>query len=157
MKREVDAGNWVAVVVSVMAGAANQLVAWCQDCRCCMTREYDTAVATGEQVTTACLRSLQETASRRVRRLADRHRTDNAHGKARIGHRWRRTDPAQTWDRSPWYLASRIGPDNASQRSAAGVDTSAVALAAALHADRCDIYTDVDGIYTLIRDRAKGP
>ena len=79
-------------------------------------------------------------------------RTDDAHGKARIdAHRRRRADPrACRRARSRWSPASRASaPDNRiTTLGRGGSDTSAVALAAALKADRCDIYTDVDGVYT---------
>ena len=88
MKREVEAGNEVAVVVSAMAGATNQLVAWCQDLSPLHdAREYDTVVATGEQVTIGLLAiALQEIGveARSWQGWQIPIRTDNAHGKARI-------------------------------------------------------------------------
>ena len=88
VKREVDAGNEVAVVVSAMAGVTNQLVAWCQDLSPLHdAREYDTVVATGEQVTTGLLAiALQEIGveARSWQGWQIPIRTDNAHGKARI-------------------------------------------------------------------------
>ena len=88
VKREVDAGNQVAVVVSAMAGATNQLVAWCQALSPLHdAREYDTVVATGEQVTTGLLAiALQEIGveARSWQGWQIPIHTDNAHGKARI-------------------------------------------------------------------------
>jgi aspartate kinase len=155
VKREVDAGNEVAVVVSAMAGATNQLVAWCQSLAPLHdAREYDTVVATGEQVTTGLLAiALQEIGvdARSWQGWQIPLRTDNAHAKARI----QSIDGADLIARmSSGQVAvvsgfQGIGPDNRiATLGRGGSDTSAVALAAALKADRCDIYTDVDGIYT---------
>ena len=155
VKREVEEGNEVAVVVSAMAGATNQLVAWCQDLSPLHdAREYDTVVATGEQVTTGLLAiALQETGveSRSWQGWQIPIRTDNAHGKARIAdidgsELIRRMRTGQVAVVSGFQ---GIGTDNrVTTLGRGGSDTSAVALAAALHADRCDIYTDVDGVYT---------
>ena len=155
MKREVEAGNEVAVVVSAMAGATNQLVAWCQDLSPLHdAREYDTVVATGEQVTTGLLAiALQEIGveARSWQGWQIPIRTDNAHGKARIAgiegaELIRRMQTGQVAVVSGFQ---GIGTDNrVTTLGRGGSDTSAVALAAALHADRCDIYTDVDGVYT---------
>jgi len=155
VRREVDAGNEVAVVVSAMAGVTNQLVAWCQGLSPLHdAREYDTVVATGEQVTTGLLAiALQEIGveARSWQGWQIPIRTDNAHGKARIAG----IDGAELIRR---MLAGQvavvsgfqgIGNDHRiTTLGRGGSDTSAVALAAALHADRCDIYTDVDGVYT---------
>ena len=155
VKREVEAGNEVAVVVSAMAGATNQLVAWCQDLSPLHdAREYDTVVATGEQVTTGLLAiSLQEIGveARSWQGWQIPIRTDNEHGKARIdaiegAELIRRMQTGQVAVVSGFQ---GLGTDNrVTTLGRGGSDTSAVALAAALHADRCDIYTDVDGVYT---------
>ena len=155
VKREVEAGNEVAVVVSAMAGATNQLVAWCQGLSPLHdAREYDTVVATGEQVTTGLLAiALQEIGveARSWQGWQIPIRTDNAHGKARIAgiegaELIRRMQTGQVAVVSGFQ---GIGTDNRiTTLGRGGSDTSAVALAAALHADRCDIYTDVDGVYT---------
>ena len=130
VKREVDAGNQVAVVVSAMAGATNQLVAWCQELSPLHdAREYDAVVATGEQVTTGLLAiALQEIGVEARSWLGWQIpiRTDDAHGKARIdGDRGRRADPT-AWQRarSRWSPASR-GSDRttASPRWAAAAPT----------------------------------
>ena len=155
VKRESDAGNEVAVVVSAMAGTTNQLVAWCQGLAPLHdAREYDTVVATGEQITTGLLAiALQEIGvdARSWQGWQIPIRTDNAHAKARI----------QSIDGNDLIAGMKqgqvavvsgfqgLGPDNRiATLGRGGSDTSAVALAAALKADRCDIYTDVDGIYT---------
>src|ERR1700744_4674235 len=160
VKRECDAGNEVAVVVSAMAGATNQLVAWCQALSPLHdAREYDAVVATGEQVTTGLLSiALQEIGveARSWQGWQIPIETDNAHGKARI----QAIDGSElvrrmqgTADRAGQVAIvsgfQGIGPDNRiTTLGRGGSDTSAVALAAALKADRCDIYTDVDGVYT---------
>src|SRR4051794_4197313 len=155
VKRECEAGNEVAVVVSAMAGVTNQLVAWCQALSPLHdAREYDTVVATGEQVTTGLLSiALQEIGieARSWQGWQIPIRTDNAHGKARIAgidgaELIRRMQTGQVAVVSGFQ---GIGPDNRiTTLGRGGSDTSAVALAAAPQADRCDIYTDVDGIYT---------
>jgi aspartate kinase len=155
VKREVDAGNEVAVVVSAMSGATNQLVGYCQSLSPLHdAREYDTVVATGEQVTTGLLSiALQEIGveARSWQGWQIPIRTDNAHGKARIAEidgaeLVRRMQSGQVAVVSGFQ---GIGTDNRiTTLGRGGSDTSAVALAAALHADRCDIYTDVDGVYT---------
>jgi aspartate kinase len=155
VKRVADAGNQVAVVVSAMAGTTNQLVAWCQGLAPLHdAREYDTVVATGEQVTTGLLAiALQEIGvdARSWQGWQIPIRTDNAHAKARIMS----VDAATIGDRMANGQVAVIsgfqglGPDDRiATLGRGGSDTSAVALAAALKADRCDIYTDVDGIYT---------
>jgi aspartate kinase len=155
VRREVEAGNQVAVVVSAMSVATNQLVAWCQDLAPLHdAREYDTVVATGEQVTAGLLSiGLQEIGveARSWQGWQIPIRTDNAHGKARIAgiegaELIRRMKAGQVAVVSGFQ---GIGTDNRiTTLGRGGSDTSAVALAAALHADRCDIYTDVDGVYT---------
>ena len=155
VKREVEAGNQVAVVVSAMAGVTNQLVAYCQGLSPLHdAREYDTVVATGEQVTTGLLAiALQELGveARSWQGWQIPIRTDNAHGKARIAgidgvELIRRMQAGQVAVVSGFQ---GIGTDNrVTTLGRGGSDTSAVALAAALRADRCDIYTDVDGVYT---------
>jgi aspartate kinase len=155
VKREVDAGNQVAVVPSAMAGTTNQLVAWCQALAPLHdAREYDTVVATGEQVTSGLLAiALQEIGvdARSWQGWQIPIRTDNAHGKARI-QSIDGDDLIAGMERGQVAVVSGfqgVGPDNrVATLGRGGSDTSAVALAAALKADRCDIYTDVDGIYT---------
>ena len=155
VKREVEAGSEVAVVVSAMAGVTNQLVAYCQGLSPLHdAREYDAVVATGEQVTTGLLAIALQEAGVEARSWQGWQvpiRTDNAHGKARIAgiegtELIRRMQAGQVAVVSGFQ---GIGTDNRiTTLGRGGSDTSAVALAAALHADRCDIYTDVDGVYT---------
>ncbi len=155
VRRAVEAGDEVSVVVSAMAGVTNRLVAWCQELSPLHdAREYDTVVATGEQVTTGLLAiALQEQGvdARSWQGWQIPMLTDGAHGKARI-------DRIEGAELSRRMRAGQVpvvagfqglGPDKrVTTLGRGGSDTSAVALAAALNADRCDIYTDVDGIYT---------
>jgi aspartate kinase len=155
VKREVDAGHEVAVVVSAMSGVTNQLVTWTSEiARLHDAREYDVVVATGEQVTTGLLAlALQEigVSARSWLGWQIPIHTDDAHGKARI----ERIDTAEIERRFAQGQVAvvagfqGVGPDNrVTTLGRGGSDTSAVALAAALKADRCDIFTDVDGVYT---------
>jgi aspartate kinase len=155
VKRAVDAGDEVAVVTSAMAGATNQLVAWCQDLSPLYdAREYDTVVATGEQVTVGLLAIALQTLGVEARSWTGWQvpiATDGQHGKARINaidgaELIRRMQAGQV----PVIAGFQgIGPDKRiTTLGRGGSDTSAVAIAAAIGADRCDIYTDVDGIYT---------
>ena len=155
VKREVDAGHEVAVVVSAMAGVTNQLVKWCQDLSPLHdAREYDTVVATGEQVTiglTAIALQAEGVDARSWQGWQVPILTDGAHGKARVeriegAELIRRMQAGQV----PVVAGFQgIGPDNrVTTLGRGGSDLSAVAIAAAVKADRCDIFTDVDGIYT---------
>jgi len=155
VKREVDGGHEVAVVVSAMAGATNQLVAWTNEtARLHDAREYDTVVASGEQVTAGLLAiALQEIGINARSWLGWQIPilTDGVHTKARIEH----IDCAEIIRRFGQQQVAvvagfqGIGPDGrVTTLGRGGSDTSAVALAAALKADRCDIFTDVDGVYT---------
>ena len=155
VRREVDSGQQVAVVVSAMAGVTNQLVGWCQSLSPLHdAREYDAVVATGEQVTAGLVAIALQEAGVEARSWQGWQiplRTDGAHGRARIGaiegdELIRRMGIGQV----PVVAGFQgIGPDlRVTTLGRGGSDTSAVALAAALKADRCDIYTDVDGIYT---------
>jgi aspartate kinase len=155
VKREVDAGQQVAVVVSAMAGVTNQLVGWCQELSALHdAREYDAVVATGEQVTAGLLAIALQNLGVEARSWQGWQipiKTDTAHGKARIqdidgGELIRRMQVGQVAVVAGFQ---GIAPDHrVTTLGRGGSDTSAVALAAALKADRCDIYTDVDGIYT---------
>ncbi len=155
VQREVQAGNQVAVVVSAMSGVTNQLVAWCQALSPLYdAREYDAVVATGEQVTSGLLAIALQTLGVESRSWAGWQiplRTDAAHGRARI----EAVEGAALLDSMargevPVVAGFQgVGPgERISTLGRGGSDTSAVALAAALKADRCDIYTDVDGVYT---------
>jgi aspartate kinase len=155
VRREVEAGHEVAVVVSAMSGTTNQLVGWCQSLSPLHdAREYDAVVATGEQVTAGLLAIALQTLGIEARSWAGWQipiRTDGAHGKARI----EAIDGAELVHRMGLGQVAVVtgfqglGPDHRiTTLGRGGSDTSAVALAAALRADRCDIYTDVDGVYT---------
>ena len=155
VKREVDAGNEIAVVVSAMAGTTNQLVAWTREAAALHdAREYDTVVSAGEQITSGLLAiALQDIGvnARSWQGWQIPLRTDNAHGAARVVE----IDANELIGRFGQGQVAvvsgfqGIGPDNRiATLGRGGSDTSAVALAAALNADRCDIYTDVDGVYT---------
>jgi aspartate kinase len=138
-----------------MAGTTNQLVGWCQALSPLHdAREYDTVVATGEQVTTGLLAiALQEIGveARSWQGWQIPIHTDNAHGKARIVE-IDGSDLIHRMEKGHVPVVSGfqgIAPNRRiTTLGRGGSDTSAVALAAALKADRCDIYTDVDGIYT---------
>lgn len=155
VKREVDAGNEVAVVVSAMSGVTNALVKYCTDLSPLHdAREYDAVVATGEQVTAGLVAIALQDAGVDARSWQGWQialKTDNAHGKARIEAIDGATLIARMQTGQVPVIAGfqGIGPDNrVTTLGRGGSDTSAVALAAAMQADRCDIYTDVDGIYT---------
>jgi aspartate kinase len=155
VKREVERGDEVAVVVSAMAGATNQLVRWCQDLSPLHdAREYDAVVATGEQVTAGLLAIALQAEGVDARSWQGWQvpiRTDAAHGKARVeavegAELIRRMQSGQV----PVVTGFQgVGTDHrVTTLGRGGSDTSAVILAAALKAERCDIYTDVDGVYT---------
>jgi len=155
VKREADAGHEIAVVVSAMAGVTNQLVEWTRQAATLHdAREYDVVVATGEQVTTGLLAiALQElgVSARSWLGWQIPVETDDAHGKARI-QRIATADLERRMAEGQVAVVAGfqgVGPDRrVTTLGRGGSDTSAVALAAALKADRCDIFTDVDGVYT---------
>lgn len=155
VKREVDAGHEVAVVVSAMAGQTNKLVNWCRTIAPMHdAREYDTVVASGEQVTSGLLALQLQSLGVDARSWQGWQiavKTDAAHGAARIidieGDRL--IDRLERGQVAVVAGFQGIGPDNRiATLGRGGSDTSAVAIAAAIKADRCDIYTDVDGVYT---------
>jgi len=155
VKAEVDKGNEVAVVVSAMSGTTNQLVSWCQQLSPLFdAREYDAVVATGEQVTAGLLAiALQEIGqnARSWQGWQIAVETNGEHGKARIESiEGEELIERMKQGQVPVVTGFQgIGPDNRiTTLGRGGSDTSAVALAAGLKADRCDIYTDVDGVYT---------
>jgi aspartate kinase len=155
VKREVEAGHQVAIVVSAMAGTTNQLVDWTrQISNLHDAREYDVVVASGEQVTAGLMAlALQSLGVNAQSWLGWQIpiRTDGVHGKARI-------ESIETAEIERRFAEGQvavvagfqgIGPrGRITTLGRGGSDTSAVALAAALKADRCDIFTDVDGVYT---------
>lgn len=155
VKREVDAGNRVAVVVSAMAGVTNQLVEWVRDTAPLHdAREYDVIVASGEQVTSGLLALALQQIGIPARSFLGWQiplRTDGMHGRARIEaieteDMRKRLDDGQVCVVAGFQGVAPDGRITTLGRG--GSDTSAVALAAALGAERCDIYTDVDGVYT---------
>jgi len=155
VKTEGDAGNSVAVVVSAMAGTTNQLVAWARDIGPMHdAREYDTIVATGEQVTVGLLAIALQNLGIDARSWLGWQvpvHTDEVHGAARIENIDTKLMRERLAGGQVAVVAGFQGlaPDGRiSTLGRGGSDTSAVALAAALDADRCDIYTDVDGVYT---------
>jgi aspartate kinase len=155
VKREVEAGNHVAVVVSAMAGETDRLVNFCREAAPLHdTREYDVVVSSGEQVTSGLLAITLQAMGVPARSWLGWQlpiRTSDAHSSARI-----ETIDADT------LIAAMAGGEVAvipgfqgvasenrvTTLGRGGSDTSAVAIAAAIKADRCDIYTDVDGVYT---------
>jgi aspartate kinase len=160
VKREVDAGHEVAVVVSAMAGTTNQLVAWCEaalkERRVYDAREYDAVVATGEQVTAGLMAIVLQDMDVNARSWQGWQlpiQTSNVHGSARIldinGEKLIRRFKERN---EVAVVAGFQGVYDETGRvttlGRGGSDTSAVAVASAIHADRCDIYTDVDGVYT---------
>ncbi|MEI7711537.1 MAG: aspartate kinase [Rhodospirillales bacterium] len=155
VKREVDAGNQVAVVVSAMSGVTNQLVKYVTDLSPLHDpKEYDSVVATGEQVTSGLLAiELQRLGydARSWQGWQIPLQTDDAFGKARIAGIDGSALLASIEAGAIAVVAGfqGVGPGNrVATLGRGGSDTSAVALAAALKAERCDIYTDVDGVYT---------
>ncbi len=155
VEAEVRAGHQVAVVVSAMAGETNKLVKFCTEINPIYDAgEYDAVVASGEQVTAGLLAIALQTIGIPARSWQGWQlpmRTDGTHGKARIlGVETR--DILRSMDSGEVAVVAGFQGMAESGRvttlGRGGSDTSAVALAAALKADRCDIYTDVDGVYT---------
>jgi len=157
VKREVDAGYDVAVVVSAMAGKTNELVGWVKEANALYdSKEYDVVVASGEQVTSGLLAiALQEMGlkARSWQGWQIPIMTSDAHGSARIaaidgtGILKGFTDSKEIAVVSG-FQGVHQPTGRVTTLGRGGSDTSAVALAAAIQAERCDIYTDVDGVYT---------
>jgi aspartate kinase len=157
VKREVDAGHQVAVVVSALAGATNQLVEWCREAAVLHdAREYDAVVASGEQVTAGLLAIVLQSMGVTARSWQGWQipiLTTNAHGGARIqeidgGELVRRFAERGEVAVVTGFQGIHRETGRITTLGRGGSDTSAVAIAAAIAADRCDIYTDVDGVYT---------
>jgi aspartate kinase len=154
VEREVKAGNHVAVVVSAMAGTTNQLVEWCKQTAAVHdAREYDAVVATGEQITAGLLAIALQEIGIPARSWAGWQipiETDGVHGSARMT-KINGKEIIKRMEQGQVAVITGfqgIGPDNrVTTLGRGGSDTSAVAVAAALKA-ACDIYTDVDGVYT---------
>jgi aspartate kinase len=150
VKREVEAGHEVAVVVSAMSGKTNELVGWVQGAPKATgasspffdAREYDAVVASGEQVTSGLLSITLQSMGINARSWQGWQipiKTDNAHGAARI------------LEIDGTELIRRFGEGQVAVVAGfqgLGPDNRIAAIAAAIKADRCDIYTDVDGVYT---------
>ncbi|MCR6733913.1 MAG: aspartate kinase [Afipia sp.] len=157
VKREVDAGHDVAVVVSAMSGKTNELVGWATEASPLHdAREYDAIVASGELITAGLLAIVLQSLGIQARSWQGWQipiLTDDAHASARITG----IDGTELIKRfkerkEVAVIAGFQGIHQPTGRvttlGRGGSDTSAVAIAAAIHADRCDIYTDVDGVYT---------
>jgi aspartate kinase len=154
VEREVKAGHQVAVVVSAMAGTTDKLVGWCREAAAMHdAREYDAIVASGEQITAGLLAIVLQDMGIPARSWQGWQvavKTDGVHGAARIaeidaGNLRKKLEQGQVAVVAGFQ---GVGPDKRiTTLGRGGSDTSAVALAAALEA-RCDIYTDVDGVYT---------
>jgi aspartate kinase len=155
VRREVESGSEVAVVVSAMAGVTDQLVGWTRETsRLHDAREYDVVLASGEQVTAGLLALALQDVGVDARSWLGWQvpiRTDAVHGKAHI-------ETIETDEIARRLVGGQVaviagfqGIDSRGRITTlgrGGSDTSAVALAAVLNADRCDIFTDVDGVYT---------
>lgn len=155
VKRQAERGDEVAVVVSAMAGDTDRLVNFCREANALYDpAEYDVVVAAGEQITAGLLAITLQALGCEARSWLGWQmpiHTDNAHAKARI-------ESIYTDDLLASMQAGNVAvipgfqglTDNnrVTTLGRGGSDTSAVAIAAALKADRCDIYTDVDGVYT---------
>ena len=155
VKRETDRGHQVAVVVSAMAGETNKLVGWTRELAPLHdAREHDTVASAGEQVTAGLLAVALSSMGINARSWLGWQipiRTSAMHGSARIES----IDPTALNERLDQGQVAviagyqGIAADNRiTTLGRGGTDTSAVAVAAALNAHRCDIYTDVDGVYT---------
>lgn len=153
--QEVERGNQVAMVVSAMSGVTNQLVGYCDEITTLYdTREYDVVVSAGEQITSGLMALALQKRGVEARSWLGWQipiKTNDVHGKARILE----IDTTEIKKRlTKGEVVVVPGFQGVSSRNRistlgrGGSDTSAVALAAALEADRCDIYTDVDGVYT---------
>jgi aspartate kinase len=158
VRREIDAGHEVAVVVSAMSGVTNQLVTWCREAAPLHdAREYDAVVASGEQVTAGLLALALQAEGIPARSWQGWQipiGTSNVHSSARILEVNGEEIVKRFKERSR-EVAVITGfqgvvkeTNRISTLGRGGSDTSAVAVAAAIHAERCDIYTDVDGVYT---------
>jgi aspartate kinase len=154
VKLEVDAGHQVAVVVSAMAGETDRLVNFCREASPLYDRrEYDVVVASGEQVTSGLLAIALQAIGVPARSWLGWQlpiNTDTAHGAARIeGIDTQALNAAlATGEVAVIPGFQGVAEGRVSTLGRGGSDTSAVAVAAAMKADRCDIYTDVDGVYT---------
>lgn len=155
VKREWEAGNQIAVVVSAMAGDTDRLVGFCREASSLYDpREYDVVVSSGEQVTSGLLAIALQAAGVPARSWLGWQlpiRTSDVHASARIEDidttELERSLAASEVAVIPGFQGATEG-NRVTTLGRGGSDTSAVAMAAAMKADRCDIYTDVDGVYT---------
>ncbi|MEO7410615.1 MAG: aspartate kinase, partial [Sphingomicrobium sp.] len=154
VKREVAAGHEVLVVVSAMAGETDRLVQLCREAAASHDAlEYDVVVASGEQVTAGLLAMTLQNMGLKARSFMGWQllRATGVHGNARVD-----TIESATLDEALKAGTVAVIPGfqgvsedgRVATLGRGGSDTSAVAIAAGLKADRCDIYTDVDGVYT---------
>ena len=155
VKRQQAAGHEVAVVVSAMAGETDRLVTFCREANALYDRaEYDVVVAAGEQITAGLLALHLQALGCKARSWLGWQlpvRTDDAHAAARIEDITSDALLASMAAGEIAVIPGFQGLDPAGRVTTlgrGGSDTSAVAVAAAVGADRCDIYTDVDGVYT---------
>ncbi len=155
VKAAFDAGDGIAVVVSAMAGTTDQLVSWVRAAAPLHdAREYDTVAAAGEQITAGLLALALQHRGVTARSWLGWQlpiRTDGGHGRARIegietDELHRRIERREVPVVAGFQGLGPLGRITTLGRG--GTDTSAVALAAALGADRCDIFTDVEGVFT---------
>ena len=154
VKREAESGNEVAVVVSAMAGETDRLVQFCREAAALHDpREYDVVVASGEQVTAGLLAMTLQNMGLQARSFMGWQlvKASGVHGNARVEAIERGAlDEAlsgATIAVIPGFQGVS-GDGRVATLGRGGSDTSAVAIAAGVRADRCDIYTDVDGVYT---------
>ncbi|MEH3106490.1 MAG: aspartate kinase [Sphingomonas fennica] len=155
VKREVEAGNEVAVVVSAMSGETDRLVGFCREASpLADRREYDVVVSSGEQVTSGLLAIALQAIGVPARSWQGWQlpvRTSDAHSSARIGTVGTEKLLTAMAGGEVAVIPGFQGVTDEARVTTlgrGGSDTSAVAVAAAVKADRCDIYTDVDGVYT---------
>ncbi len=153
--REYKAGHEIAVVVSAMSGVTNKLVGYCDEITSMYdAREYDTVVSSGEQVTAGLMAIALQKRGIPARSWLGWQLPiicDDIHGKSRILDIPTDEIEKRFKGEEVLVLAGFQGVTEKNRIATlgrGGSDTSAVALAAALKAERCDIYTDVDGIYT---------
>jgi aspartate kinase len=154
VRREAEAGNEVLVVVSAMAGETDRLVQLCREASALHDpKEYDVVVASGEQVTAGLLAMTLQNMGLNARSFMGWQlvRASGVHGNARV-----EAIEAATLDEALKSGTVAVIPGfqgvsddgRLATLGRGGSDTSAVAIAAGIRADRCDIYTDVDGVYT---------
>src|SRR6476660_5806656 len=157
VEREVKAGHHVAVVVSAMSGTTDKLVSWCREAAALHdAREYDAVVASGEQVTSGLLAIVLQGMGVNARSWQGWQlpiKTSDAHASARVldingGELIKRFKERKEVAVVAGFQGFFPETGRITTLGRGGSDTSAVAVAAAIRADRCDIYTDVDGVYT---------